>query len=69
MKESGIKRTADGGVFCEACGNDLSKPGTVRFVAHMDGSEFYTDCWNCSRCGAPITQTHERSAADAAMWS
>lgn len=68
MKETGIKRTEDGGVFCEKCGNDLSKQGSATFSAHMDGKTCYTDVWTCNQCGAPISQTHERSKADAAWW-
>ncbi len=59
MTETGIKRTEQG-VFCEKCGNDLSKNGSVRFTAHADGDKFYLNCYECTKCGAPITQEFER---------
>ena len=68
MKETGIRRTEDGGVYCEACGNDLSQARAAKYVAHMDGTTFYTDCFECAKCGAPLSQTHERSNEDAALW-
>lgn len=60
MTETGIKRTEQG-VFCEKCGNDLSKNGTVRFTAHADGDKFYSNYYECTKCGEPITQEFERS--------
>lgn len=68
MEEKGIKRTEDGGVFCEACGNDLKGEGATKFVAHMDGSGFYTNVWECLKCGAVIEQTVERRK-DAYWWA
>lgn len=60
MKETGIKRTAEG-VFCENCGNDLSKDGSVKLIAHLDGDKFYRNHYKCIKCDAPITQEFERS--------
>lgn len=58
-EEKGIKRT-NGKAFCEACGNDLSVNGSVRHVAHLDGAKCYTDCYECTKCGAGMSITHER---------
>ena len=68
MAETGIKRTEEGGIFCEACGNDLSKDGAARFVSHLDGTDFYSNTFTCNKCGATITQTEERDAEDMAWW-
>ena len=59
MTETGIKRT-ENGVFCEACGNDLSVNGSVKHTAHLDGSICCTDYYECTKCGAGISITHER---------
>ena len=69
MKETGIRRTEDGGIFCERCGNDLQKEGSARFMAHLDGTTFYANQFCCNRCNAVISQTYERSAEDAALWA
>lgn len=66
--ETGIKRTEDGGIFCEACGADLSKDNSAIFAGHMDGTTFYTNIFTCAKCGAQLTQTHERDPEDAAYW-
>lgn len=68
MKETGIRRTEDGGVFCEKCGADLSKDGSVRFAAHLDGTTFYANQYLCNKCNAVISQTFERSNYDAEFW-
>lgn len=66
--EIGIKRTEDGGIFCEQCGADLSKDGSARFTMHLDGTTFFENHFTCTACGASIVQRHERSAEDAAWW-
>ena len=58
-EENGIKRV-NGKPFCEACGNDLSVAGSVQRKAHLDGAKFYTDCFECLKCGAGMSITHER---------
>ena len=68
MKEAGIKRTEDGGVFCEKCGADLSADGSVKFTSHLDGTTFYENQYICTKCNAVITQTFERSSYDAEFW-
>jgi len=68
MTEIGVKRTEDGGIFCEACGNDLSVDGSAMFTAHLDGTTFYENQFICTKCGARISQRHERSAEDRAWW-
>jgi hypothetical protein len=67
-KETGIKRTEDGGVFFEAWGADLKKPESAHFARHMDGAKFYKNIFECVKCGAVMTQECERSAEDAAYW-
>lgn len=69
MEEKGIKRTEDGGVFCERCGNDLSKGGSTRFIAHLDGARFYENRYACTNCGAMIAQTVARAEDDAYWWA
>jgi hypothetical protein len=69
MEEKGIKRTEDGGVFCEACGNDLTKDGSARFIAHLDGATFWENRFTCTACGALITQQHARAEHDAYWWA
>lgn len=66
--ETGIKRTEDGGIFCENCGNDLSVDGAARFVMHLDGTTFFENRFTCAKCGAMISQRHERNAEDRAWW-
>lgn len=68
MEEKGIKRTEDGGVFCEKCGNDLLKDGSSTFTAHLDGTTFFTNQYTCNKCGSVLSQTHKRSAENAAWW-
>lgn len=63
MNEKGIKRT-ENGVFCEKCGNDLAKEGSAKFIAHLDGTDFYSYQFECAKCGAPIVQTYERNKSD-----
>ena len=65
VKETGIKRTEDGGVFCEACGNDLTEGASAKFVAHMDGRNTYKNVFECGKCGAILTQECERTATGA----
>ena len=67
MKETGIRRTADG-AFCESCGNDLSKEGAATFTMHLDGTDFFENRFTCTKCGAVISQIFERSAEDRAWW-
>lgn len=68
MTETGIKRTEEGGIFCEACGNDLSKDGAATFCSHLDGDTFFINQFTCNKCGATLSQTHQRSKEDAAWW-
>ena len=63
MQEKGVRRT-ENGVFCEKCGNDLAREGSARFVAHLDGTDFYSYQFECMQCGAPIVQTFERNKSD-----
>lgn len=67
MREAGIKRTEDG-VFCEKCGNNLSNEGSTKFIAHWDGTEEYGYEFECTHCGAVISQIHKRTKEDAAWW-
>lgn len=67
MIETGIKRT-ENGVFCEKCGNDIGKEGSVEFISHVDGTTAYGYTFACKKCGATITQTIERTKEDAAWW-
>lgn len=69
LTEAGITRTEDGGVFCAACGNDLSKDGSTRFMGHLDGATFYINQFACTACGNAMSQRHERSAEDALWWA
>lgn len=69
MEEKGIKRTEDGGIFCEKCGNDLSKDGSARFAGHIDGTTFWANEFVCTACGATLTQTHARAEDDAYWWA
>lgn len=69
FEEKGIKRTEDGGVFCEACGASLTGAGATKFIAHMDGTRLYTNVFECVKCGAKLEQTVVRSAADAYWWA
>lgn len=62
MTETGIKRT-DEGVFCEACGNDLTVDGSHKFTAHLDGRDFYSYQFQCTKCGSAFSQTFERKRA------
>ena len=68
MVETGIRRTDDGGAFCTECGNDLSIDGSVMFTMHLDGTNFYENRFTCLKCGAEISQRHERSKEDADWW-
>lgn len=63
MTETGVKRT-ENGAFCEKCGNNLFQKGGVKFIAHLDGREFYRNQFECGKCGAPIVQTYERNKND-----
>lgn len=69
MEEKGIKRTEDGGVFCERCGNDLTKGDSVKLMAHLDGASFYENHYACTACGAMIVQTVARAEDDAYWWA
>jgi transcription initiation factor IIE alpha subunit len=69
MEEHGIRRTEDGGIFCEACGNDLSKDDSSRFAAHLDGTTFYENQFICTACGATLTQRRARAEDDAYWWA
>lgn len=69
MEEKGIKRTEDGGIYCEACGNDLSKDGNARFTAHLDGATFFENQFTCTACGAIMAQRHARAEDDAFWWA
>lgn len=66
--EIGIKRTEDGGIFCESCGNDLSVDGSAMFSMHLDGTTFFENRFTCSKCGATLVQRHERTAENRAWW-
>lgn len=68
-KEYGIRRTDDGGIFCEKCGADLSKPNSAKFVGHIDGTKFYQNNFECVKCGAVMAQVCERDAEDAKWWA
>ena len=68
MEEKGIKRTEDGGVFCEKCGNDLKSAGATKYVAHLDGAKCFTNVWECTKCSAVIQQTVARRK-DAYWWA
>lgn len=68
MSETGIKRTEDGGIFCESCGNNLSVDGAARFAMHLDGTTFFENRFTCTKCGATLIQRHERDPEDAAWW-
>ena len=68
IEETGIRRTEDGGIFCEACGNDLSVNGSVKRIAHLDEITYYTNHYECTKCGAMISQAHERSEKERKMW-
>lgn len=69
VKETGIKRTEDGGIFCEKCNADLSKPKSTRFCFHLDGRKSFKNGFECVNCGAVLTREYERSAEDAAWWA
>ena len=69
MTETGIKRTEDGGVFCESCGNDLNKDGSMKFYAHGDAATHFTNYFKCVNCGAMLTQRHARAEEDALWWA
>jgi hypothetical protein len=69
VTETGIKRTEDGGIFCEKCGNDLKQAGSTKFVAHMDGTKFFRNVFACTKCHACLTREFERTAEDAAWWA
>lgn len=69
MNETGIKRTEDGRILCESCGNDLSVDGSARFTMHLDGATFFENRFTCTKCGATLIQRHERDAEDRAWWA
>ena len=67
MIEKGVKRT-DTGVYCEACGNDLSVDGSAEFFTHWDGTKEYGYTFKCTKYGAIISQEFERDQEDAKWW-
>lgn len=60
ITETGIKRTEDG-ISCEKCGNDLSQAGAAKLIAHMDGVKYWKNVFECTKCGAVITQEFARN--------
>ena len=60
ISEYGIKRTEDGGMFCEKCGADLTQPNSSRFAYHADGRTCYKNGFVCVSCGAPLMQEYAR---------
>ena len=68
MTETGIRRTDDGRAFCEACGNDLCAEGSVMFTKHLDAKTFFENRYTCLKCGAEVSQRHERSKDDKIYW-
>lgn len=61
VKETGIKRTEDGGVFCEHCGADLRGGGATKFIGHFDGAKSFVHLFECDACGGRLMQEHEYS--------
>lgn len=50
----------EGKYFCEKCGNDLSAEGSVKFVAHADGVDFFENIYNCAKCKNVLTLRFKR---------
>lgn len=69
MRETGIRRTEEGGIFCEKCGADISIPSSTKFAFHADGVKHYRNGFTCVNCGAMLTQEYERTPEDAAWWA
>ena len=63
MIEMGVKRT-ETGVYCEACGNDLSADDSTEFTTHWDGPAEYGYDFRCTKCGAIISRIFEQSQED-----
>lgn len=68
MREKGVKRT-ETGVYCEACGNDLSVDGSAEIIEQWDGAKEYGYNFKCTKCGAILSQVCERSQAGAMWWA
>lgn len=68
MRETGIKRT-EAGVYCEACGADLSVDESAELIDHWDGVKECGYNFKCTKCGAILSQIHERTGEDAAWWA
>ena len=68
VKEFGIRRTEDGGMFCEECGADLTIPNSACFAFHADGAKSYKNGFTCVKCGNLMTQEYDRDPEDAKWW-
>ena len=53
----------NGNYGCPNCKCDKFK-----FVAHMDGKDFYQDVRNCTKCGSVINFRFKRSKQDQMYW-
>lgn len=60
MTIEGATQKEDGKVYCNKCNNDLTEPGSIKFVAHADGPKVYQQIYNCTICGNVIKEIHER---------
>lgn len=40
---------------------------SLKMTCHMDGREFYTDCYKCD-CGNSINVTHKRTKEEMLLW-
>lgn len=56
-------------VLCEKCGNDLTVEGSVEMVTHIDGIDFYSTTFKCTKCGNLIKQVCERTPEDMLLWA
>lgn len=65
--ETGVKRTDDGGMFCESCGADLSSDDSVEVVCHWDGEKEYGYNFKCTKCGGAISLTLKRTEEEIAL--
>jgi hypothetical protein len=59
----------DNKVLCAECGNDLTVEGSVEMVTHIDGIDFYSTTFKCTKCGNLIKQVCERNEEDRQWWA
>lgn len=65
MKEfetNGIK-LENGNMGCPKCNGESFKT-----VAHADGKDYFTNYYQCNKCGEPVWTKHKRSKASRAYW-